>query len=163
MQALAEDRVEMMSELSKKSETMKKNIAIVVSDFNDEITHRMLETAKKTVDENDVQAIKIIHVPGVYDIPIIALQLMQREDVQAIVALGAVIEGETDHDDVIARECTSRLSQLSLSFSKPVGLGVIGPGVDHDKCRARCDDYAKRAVKAALRLIDAQKEAIENG
>jgi 6,7-dimethyl-8-ribityllumazine synthase len=162
MQELENDKEEKMLELSTMTEKNNYKIAIVVSDFNDEITGKMLETAKKTAEDKGAEIVKIIHVPGAYDIPIIALQLMQRDDVNSIVALGAVVEGETDHDDVIVRECASRLSQLSLSFSKPVGLGVVGPGVKYDKCVARCQDYAKRAVCAAIKLIDAQKEALND-
>lgn len=138
---------------------MTKSIAIVVSDFNDEITGRMLALAQAEAKALGAEIAKTVHVPGAYDIPLIAALLLEREDVDALVALGCVIKGETGHDELVAGVCARQLNDLSIEFAKPVGLGVIGPGATHAQAQTRADGYAKRAVKSALRLMDAQEEA----
>jgi len=138
-----------------------KSIAIVVSDFNDEITGRMLARAESEAKSAGAKLVKTVHVPGAMDIPLIAALLMDREDIDAIVALGCVIKGETGHDELVTNTCAKQLSDLSIEFAKPVGFGVIGPQATHAQAQARAEEYAKRAVQAALRLLAAQQEAQE--
>ncbi len=139
--------------------SMPKSIAIVVADFNDEITARMLVQAQEEAKKADAKIVKTVHVPGTYDLPLVVATLLEREDVDAAVALGAVITGETKHDEIVVSTAAKQLSDLSIEFGKPVGMGIIGPGATHAQAQARADGYARRAVKAALRLIDAQQEA----
>ena len=136
-----------------------KSIAIVVADFNDDITGRMLAQAESEAKKAGANIVKVVHVPGAYDLPLIVATLLEREDVEAVVALGAVVRGETDHDKVVVEVCAKQLSDLAIESNKPVGMGIIGPGATHAQAQARADDYARRAVQAALRLIDAQVEA----
>ncbi len=138
-----------------------KSIAIAVADFNDDITARMLAQAEDEAKKNSAHIVKVIHVPGAYDLPLIVATLLERDDVEAVVALGAVIKGETDHDKVIVKICAKQLSDLAIETNKPVGMGIIGPGATHAQAQARADEYARRAVSAALRVIDAQMEAEE--
>ncbi len=140
---------------------MTKSIAIIVADFNNEITGRMLAQAEEEAQKAGANVAKVAHVPGTYDMPLIVATLLEREDVDAAVALGAVIKGETGHDEVVVRVCAKQLSDLSIEFGKPVGMGIIGPGATHAHAQARADGYAKRAVQAALKLIDAQSGAQE--
>ena len=138
-----------------------KSIAIVVADFNDEITGRMLAQALEEAKKEGANVVKVVHAPGAFDIPLVAAELLGRGDVQAVVTLGAVIKGDTQHDDAVVQACTQALVRLSLHYKKPVSLGIIGPGATHAQASARSDEYARRAVRAALRLIDAAKEARE--
>ncbi len=140
---------------------MPKSIAIAVSDFNEEITSRMLAQAQEEAKHSGTEVVKVVHVPGVYDLPLIVATLLEREDIDAAVALGAVIKGETNHDEVVVSTCAKQLSDLSIEFGKPAGMGIIGPGVTHAQAQARADGYARRAVQAALRLVDALAEAQE--
>lgn len=147
----------MPAEQSKSS----KSIAIAVADFNDEITGRMLAQAQEEAKKAGARVVRVVHVPGAYDLPLIVAILLERDDVEAAVALGAVIKGETKHDEMVVSTCAKQLSDLSIEFGKPVGMGIIGPGASHAQAQARADGYARRAVKAALRLLDAQMEAGE--
>ena len=140
---------------------MAKKIAIVLSEFNFEITSSMLEEAKKITTDDGAQIVKIVQVPGAYDMPLAAKKLAGRKDVDAVVALGAIIKGGTKHDEVIAIACTKSLCEISLEFEKPVALGVIGPGATYAQAQERAKDYAKRAVRSALVMIEALKEAKE--
>ncbi|PIN79518.1 6,7-dimethyl-8-ribityllumazine synthase, partial [Candidatus Woesearchaeota archaeon CG10_big_fil_rev_8_21_14_0_10_34_8] len=83
------------------------NIGIVVADFNKEITSVMLDTAKKQAEELGVKISYIIHVPGVYDMPL-AVKKLLKKDVDGVVTLGVVISGGTAHDKHVA-DNTARL------------------------------------------------------
>ena len=75
-------------------------IGIIVSEFNGEITSRMLLAAREKAQSLKITISATNHVPGAYDIPIIADALLQRSDVDAVITLGAIIHGKTKHDEL---------------------------------------------------------------
>ena len=91
-------------------------------------------------------------VPGAYDMPIIVNALLQKKDVDAVVTLGAIIKGQTKHDEVIANSTAKSLTELSLKYQKPVSLGISGPGMQERHAYARIRPVAERAVEAALKI-----------
>jgi len=107
----------------------KKNIkfGIVVSEFNNNITNRLLEGAKTALSQSgiDKSEIKIIYVPGSFEIPLAAQRLAQSEPVKAIICLGAVIRGETDHYHYISNSTSVALAQLNLKLNIPVTFGIL--------------------------------------
>ena len=127
-------------------------IAIVVSDFNSEITETMEEKAVETISGLDAKLVRTIRVAGAFDMPLAVKKLLMDKSVDAVVALGAVVKGETAHDEVIAKNTARALSDLSLEFRKPVGFGVIGHDAEYDTAEERAEEYAERAVKAAVGL-----------
>ncbi|HEU5446415.1 MAG TPA: 6,7-dimethyl-8-ribityllumazine synthase, partial [Nitrososphaeraceae archaeon] len=102
-------------------------LAIVVAEFNQEITDKMLFTAKHHAKNLNMHVQKICHVPGTFDMPLMVEQLLKTEEIDAIVTLGAVIKGETGHDVVIANNTARLLADLSLKYQKPITLGITGP------------------------------------
>jgi 6,7-dimethyl-8-ribityllumazine synthase len=126
-------------------------LAIVVCEWNPQITKRMEEAAKKEAEKAGCK-ISISRVPGCYDSAFAANQLLMREDVDAAVVLGAVIKGETRHDEAIYNATALTLQSISLARRKPIGLGIIGPGATQKIASKRAQDYAKRAVWAAIAL-----------
>ena len=68
------------------------------------------------------------------------------------VALGAVIEGETDHDEIVIQHAARKIIDISLENDKPVGLGITGPGMSRNQAQARIEN-AKSAVEACVKLI----------
>jgi 6,7-dimethyl-8-ribityllumazine synthase len=133
-------------------------IGLVVSEFNREITKKMEQTAENFAKENKVFIIKKIIVPGAYDMPLAVLKLAKKKQIQAIVCIGAIIKGETDHDKVIAQSLAKSLIDISIKYEKPVLLGVIGPNATQKKAKARAEEYAKRAILAAIKINKALKE-----
>ncbi len=127
-------------------------IAIVVSDFNYDVTSRMLERAKGHLEANAAQLAAEVHVPGVFDMPLAIKRLLRRKDVDGVVILGAVIKGETLHDEVITHATAQSAQRLALKYDKPVGLGITGPGMTHDQAMERLDN-AKNAVEAVVKLL----------
>lgn len=126
-------------------------IAIVATEFNYDITSMMLERAKAHADFLGATVGHVVRVPGVYDLPFAVKRLMSREDVDAVVTIGCVIEGETDHDDLVIQHAARKIIDLSLDADKPVGLGITGPGMSRMQAMARID-RAKEAVEAVVRL-----------
>ena len=133
----------------------KTKIGIVCAEFNYEITEVMEKTALKTAEllQLEVDKNSVIHVPGVYDAPLAVQSLLEAEDINGVIVLGAVIKGSTDHDILVATECARACTDLSLKYRKPVSLGVIGPRANYEQADARKEEFARRAVEAVDKMI----------
>ena len=128
------------------------NIAVVVSEFNQEVTSRMLSVAEEKAKTMKLKISYICHVPGAYDMPLIVNELLQKKDVNGVVTLGAIIKGQTKHDEVIANSTAKSLTELSLKYQKPVSLGITGPGMQERHAYARIRPVAERAVEAVVKI-----------
>lgn len=124
-------------------------IALVQSDFNAEVTDVMADWAKSQARRLNATVTHHIHVPGVYDLPLTAKTLARRDDVDAIVVVGAVIQGETGHDEVITTACATQLAAIAYDTEKPVGFGVTGPRMTAKQAEQRIVS-GKHAVEAAV-------------
>ena len=101
------------------------NIVVVLSEFNRAITDGLLSGAKKAFEDNNGKSLKIIRVPGAFEIPAAVKKVANTLNPDAIVTLGAVIKGETKHFDFIASECTRAIQDLTLKFDFPIMFGVL--------------------------------------
>ncbi len=127
------------------------NIGIVASEFNYEVTFAMVELAKEHARFLDARIVEIVKVPGAFDMPLAVKRLLEDARIDGVVALGAVIEGQTQHDEIVAQHATRKIADLSVEFEKPVGLGIAGPGMSRLEAHERVE-YAKRAVEAAVKM-----------
>lgn len=127
-------------------------LGLVASRFNKEITERMQQKAMAVIDDEGVK-VEIVQVPGAYDIPLAVKKMLMDKRIHAVVTLGAVVRGETAHDDTIARDIAKRLGELSLEFNKPVTLGIIGPGAGWEEAEERAEEYTERSVRTAVELV----------
>ena len=132
-----------------KKENMK--IGAVVAEYNYDITMMMLERAKEHARFLEAEITQIVKVPGVFDMGLAIKKLLMRQDIDGVVALGAVIEGETEHDDLVIQHATRKIADLSVEYEKPVGLGISGPGMTRLQAQDRID-RAKAAVEAVVKL-----------
>ena len=101
-------------------------IGIVVSEFNYDITMMMLERAKEHAKFLGAEVCEVVKVPGVFDMPLDVKRLVQKDGVDGVATLGAVIEGETEHDDVVIQQAARKITDLSVEYNKPIGLGITG-------------------------------------
>ncbi|MBQ3646327.1 MAG: 6,7-dimethyl-8-ribityllumazine synthase [Synergistaceae bacterium] len=103
------------------------NVAIVASRFNELITSKLIEGAKDSLMRHDVSgnSIEIFWVPGAWELPLIAKELTLTGKYDAIIALGAVIRGDTPHFDYVAAECSKGLASVGLENRVPVIFGVL--------------------------------------
>lgn len=127
-------------------------VGIVVSLFNKDITEEMGAKAIQVVEAAGGRT-RLLTVPGAFDIPLVAKKMLMDKNVDAVVALGAVVKGETAHDEVVVKGAARKLSDLSLEFRKPVTLGIIGHGADWEEAEERAEEYAERAAKSAVSLV----------
>lgn len=128
-------------------------LAIVVSEFNYDITKMMLEKALDHAKFLGAEVKYVVHVPGVFDMPLFIKKLLEKEDVDAVVCIGAVVTGETKHDELIAHQTARKIVDLSLEYNKPVALGISGPGMTRDQAVRRIEEYSRRAVEAAVKMV----------
>ena len=133
-------------------------IAIVVAEFNQKITSRMYDVAIETAEKLNLDVIHTSHVLGIFDMPLIIDKLLQRDDIDAVVTLGAVIKGQTKHDEVIANSTARNLTKLAIKYQKPVSLGISGPGMAVRQAYARIRPVSENAVNAVFKLHNEIKE-----
>ena len=129
----------------------------MVSEFNDKVTSRMLSIALEKAKSLKISVKQTCKVPGAYDMPIIVDALLQKNEIDAVVTLGAIIKGQTKHDEVIANSTAKSLTELSVKHQKPVSLGISGPGMQERHAHARIRPVAERAVEAVLSISDELK------
>jgi len=90
----------------------------------------------------------------VFDMPLVIDTLLQKKEVDAVVTLGAVIKGQTKHDELITNVTARALMELSIKHKKPVTLGITGPSMTDKQAEARIRPVAERAVDAVEKIVD---------
>jgi 6,7-dimethyl-8-ribityllumazine synthase len=132
-------------------------LALVASEFNYDVTMMMLERAREEASFLHSPVTRELRVPGVYDMPLAVSKLLRSPEVDAVVTLGAVIEGETKHDEVVMNQASRKLLDLSVEAGKPVALGISGPGESRLQAQDRID-RAALAVQAAVKMARRLRE-----
>lgn len=132
----------------------RRNVAVVVSRFNGDITSRLLQSAVDALRDCHVaeDAITVVPVPGAFELPLAALALAKTRRYACIVAIGCVIRGETPHFDLIASEAASGLQLAAIETGIPVCFGVLACET-HEQAEARIERGAD-AARAALEMAD---------
>ena len=130
-------------------------LGLVVAQFDKSgtVIGEMERHAREQARERDTEVVATVEVPGSYDTPLAADRLARRDDVDAVAVLGAVVTGDTDHDQVIADAAARGLTDVSLDRDTPVTLGIIGPGMSRAEAEARVT-YGARAVDSAVDLVE---------
>ncbi|AAK40729.1 6,7-dimethyl-8-ribityllumazine synthase [Saccharolobus solfataricus] len=136
-------------------------LGIVVAEFNYDITQLMLQKALSHARFLNVEVKVVIKVPGTFDMPLAIKKLLEKDFIDAVVTLGAVIKGETKHDELVASQTARKIVDLSTEFNKPVTLGIIGHGATHEQAVERIEEYATRAVEAAIKLVQRTRKLDE--
>ena len=130
-------------------------LGLVVAQFNKErpVTREMERTAREAVAEADAEIVETIEVPGSYDTPLAADRLARRDDIDAVAVLGAIVTGDTDHDQVIADAAATGLTNVSLDRDTPVAFGITGPGMSQAEAEERVE-YGASTVRSAISLAE---------
>jgi len=124
----------------------------VVSEFNEKVTSRMLEVALEKAKFLKLNVKFTSKVPGVFDMPLVIDTLLEKKEIDGVVTLGAIIKGQTKHDELIASATALRITKLSLKHKKPVSLGITGPGMAERQAYARIRPVSERAVEAVMKI-----------
>ncbi len=128
-------------------------IGIVAAQFNADVTNVMLEHALESAKAHGVEAV-VVKVPGSFELPLAAKRLLDS-GVDGVAVLGAIVQGGTSHDEVIAFSIAPKLLELSLQYGKPVTLGVSGPRMSKEQARARAAGEGRAAMEAAIVMAKA--------
>ncbi len=128
---------------------------IVVSRFNQTITDALLDGALKILKQSGAaeEDIDIASVPGAFEIPGVANQMGQLDRFEALICLGAVIQGETPHFDYICREVSRGIGQLPIELGIPVIFGILTTSTV-EQAIARAGDQNNKGVEAAMAAIE---------
>ena len=139
----------------------KVRLGIVVSEFNYDITRVMLEKAVSHARFLGAEVAVVYKVPGAFDAPFAVKQVIELYKVDAVAVIGAVVKGDTDHDQVVAHQAARKILDLGLETGVPVTLGIIGPGASRMDAVERAEEYAARAVEAAVKMARRSRLARE--
>lgn len=129
------------------------NLGFVVATYHGPLIEQMETRARERAAELDATIVDSYRVTGAYDAVVPADRLARRDDIDAVVVIGAIITGETDHDQVIAQAVATELQAIARDRDTPVTLGITGPGMDAEEAADRVD-YGANAVEAAVTLVD---------
>lgn len=135
-------------------------VALIVSRFNEFVTHRLLQECLSELKKNGIgeSLILMSWVPGALELPVAALSYAQKKNISAVICLGAVIRGETYHFELVAQECARGIMDVSLRTGKPVIFGVLSTDtVKQANERSMLnggDNKGRDAAQAALQMID---------
>jgi 6,7-dimethyl-8-ribityllumazine synthase len=129
-------------------------VGIVVARFNGQLTSELLTRALDELERAGVgrEAVTVIPVPGAFELPLAAMALAKTRRYSCIVALGAVVRGETPHFEYVAGEAASGLQLAGLETGVPVSFGVLTTDTE-EQARERLDKGAE-AVRTALEMAD---------
>ena len=125
--------------------------AILAAEFAKSIVEVMIEEANREAIAGGAEVVKLVRVSGAYEIPLLAEALLAKSDVDVLIALGFIERGETQHGEVMGHVVHAALVDLQMKHRKPVGIGIIGPGATLEQAEMRKADYARSAVRAALK------------
>jgi len=132
---------------------MAEKLGMVVSTFNSEITGEMSKMAQQRAKESGARIVKVLEVPGSFEIPLAVKELLEQKDIDGVVTIGTIIKGGTDHDMVIAHAIARKLMNLSCEYNKPVSLGISGPNITWQQAEKRIEEYATRAVDSVVKML----------
>ena len=138
-------------------------ITLVVSRYNSFIVDRLLKACIDTLTEAGVKRanVRLIKVPGAVELPVAVKRVADVGEVDAIIALGAIIRGETSHFDIIANECARGLGSIAIEFTVPVVFGVLTVDtVDQAMDRSGEEESNKgsEAAQTALEMISVLRQ-----
>lgn len=138
-------------------------IAVVMSQFNSKVTEGLLRGAFQRLNELGIEkeTVLVIRVPGAVEIPLVAKVLAKTDQYDAIVCLGAVIRGDTDHYDYVCQQVSYGCQKVALEYHVPIIFGILTTQ-NEELALARSNDdkhnKGRESIDAALQMIETLKQ-----
>ena len=131
-------------------------IAIVASRFNSFIVDRLYDGAIKILNRHGIEgdSITVVKVPGAFEIPVAVKALLDKNEFDAVITLGAIIRGETPHFDFISNECTHGIAQLAINSGVPVIFGVLTVDNAEQALDRAGDEESNKGSEAAIVALE---------
>lgn len=138
-------------------------IGIVVSEWNESITGNLLKGAKETLVKNGVKEENIIihNVPGSFELPLSAQWMLDKADINGVIAIGSVIQGETKHFDFVCQATAQGIKDIGLKYNKPAIFCVLTDNTMQqaiDRSGGRHGNKGTEAALACLKMIELKKK-----
>ena len=137
---------------------MNKKYLIIIADYYKDISKGLLKSAKDILPKST--SIKIIKVPGVFEIPVTISKNIKKYD--AFIALGCVIKGQTPHFDLICSSTFNSIMSLSINFNKPIGNGII-TAYNINQALQRCKNTMSKKPNKGSEAANAVISILQNG
>ena len=136
-----------------------KKILIINANYYKDITSKLVIAAKNKLKKNNTN-IRLVYVPGVFEIPIIIRKNIKKFD--AFVAIGCVIKGKTPHFDLICKSTFNAIMNLSINYNKPIGNGII-TALNKKQAHERCGNLKSKKNNKGLEAAKAVLSVLKNG
>lgn len=138
-------------------------ITIIVSRFNEPVTEKLLQSALCRLETLgfDSKLITVVNVPGAVEIPVVANKVAKKNESEAIIALGAVIRGETSHYDYVCSQVSDGCQKVALDYNLPVIFGILTTENGQqalDRAGGAHSDKGKEAVDAACEMVNVLRQ-----
>lgn len=132
-----------------------KKFAILVSEWNEEVTEALYAGAFETLIAHGAERANIVRrdVPGSYELSLGAQYMAQLDDIDAVICLGCVIQGETKHFDFICSAVAHGLTDVSLKYNKPVIFGVLTPNTQQQALDRAGGKHGNKGDEAAITAV----------
>ncbi len=134
---------------------MRNRIVIVAASYHVSETEIMLAATRDAAVARNLVIVAVQHVPGSLEAPLAVQRHLSRGDVDGVVVLGIIERGETQHGLVIGMAAIQSLIDMQLKFDKPIGIGILGPGIQPSQIPSRLEKHAVAAVDAVAALLSA--------
>ena len=131
-------------------------LGIVVSRFNQAVTERLLQGALRALQECGAadDRVEVVKVPGAFEIPLFACSLASGGRFDAIICLGAIVRGETQHHHYLAQAVFGALQQLQLARHVPITLGILTTENMEQALQRAGDDHGNKGYEAAITAVE---------
>ncbi len=145
-----------------------KSVALVVTDYHEHITRALEKGARETLEKHGVaeSAIRVLKIPGAYELSSAAAWTLEWTDADAVICLGCVIRGETDHDRYINHSVANSLAELGMRSGKAVIFGLLTPNTEQqalDRAGGKHGNKGVEAAVAALRMMGLREHLLTAG
>ncbi len=142
---------------------MQGRFAVVASKFNHEVVERLVAGAQEALRKNGISedAVDLAWVPGAFELPLIAQRLAASKKYVAVICLGAVIRGDTDHYDYVCKAATDGILQAGLTTGVPVLFGVLTCDTDEqalDRAGGKSGNKGADVALAAIEMVNLLKQ-----
>ena len=124
------------------------NIAIVCGSFHQKEVERMLEWSSDEASKQGLTVSEVVWVPGAMEVPLALDRFLSRDDIAVAACLGIIEKGQTQHGLAMGQAVIKSIIDLHLTWDKPVGLGIIGPGAEPEHIEPRLEPHARAAIAA---------------
>ena len=132
---------------------LSKKVVIVAGEYHKDTVEKMINEADSVLAEHNLSLFDIFWVPGSMEKPLALKHFLKLDEVDAAVVLGVIEKGETTHGEIMGHSVINTILSLQLDFMKPIGVGIIGPGVNDTQIEERIVPYARNAVKAVVSML----------